>query len=605
MPAFVRTSPRSRTVTAEEKTWRAPRMGWVDSEGWLGPPDEAAAVLDNVFPTLAGARLRRGWLLHATVDDPVVQIASYQSGTTLKLFACTETDIYDVTAPASATVAPTASLGLLTSGDWSFTQVSNAAGDFLVGVNGADTPIIYNGTSWQLLTTVATYDLPYDALVTAFAIGETITGGTSGATADVLGFRPSATAGEGTLIIGTVTGGPFQNNETITSAGGEATVNAGSGETAAGTITASGVTLENLSFVWSYKSRLYFVEKNTLNIWYTAVNALGGSLTAFRLWGVVNNGGSALYGGATSLDSGAGLGNRWVVVTTAGEAVVYEGSNPASDFELVTAAQIGLPLNKRSWFNGYGDFYLLTQDGVISTNAVLSGDRAAQVESALSRPIQTPWIDTIATDATYPFSVSNFRNGTMLMIGMPPAYGGVFQAFVMNTRTRAWCRFTGWDVRASVVHDGALYFGNAAGQIALADVAGSDMDEEYFGIWCPLFSQMNSMADKQALRARLVFRAPVAMSARLTGHHNYDFGAFEYPDAVTAVASTSVWDVGRWDEAFWDEQSTNAFTIRDWEAVAGLGEALSVAAIVGSNKLEEPNVELVSLTVQFHTGLSR
>jgi hypothetical protein len=54
----------------------------------------------------------------------------------------------------------------------------------------------------------------YDALTSDLAAGQTLTGGTSSATAPILYVYKSGTTGY--LILGTVTGGPFQDNETIT-----------------------------------------------------------------------------------------------------------------------------------------------------------------------------------------------------------------------------------------------------------------------------------------------------------------------------------------------------------------------------------------------------
>jgi hypothetical protein len=72
------------------------------------------------------------------------------------------------------------------------------------------------------------YDLAYEGLVNSFTVGDTVTGGTSGATGVILEIveNPDDT---GVLTIDTVTGGPgpFEEGETITdTGGGEATVSA-------------------------------------------------------------------------------------------------------------------------------------------------------------------------------------------------------------------------------------------------------------------------------------------------------------------------------------------------------------------------------------------
>lgn len=56
--------------------------------------------------------------------------------------------------------------------------------------------------------------LYYDNLSQSFTVGETVTGGVSGASAPILDVYESGTTGY--LILGTVTGGPFQDDEAIT-----------------------------------------------------------------------------------------------------------------------------------------------------------------------------------------------------------------------------------------------------------------------------------------------------------------------------------------------------------------------------------------------------
>lgn len=75
----------------------------------------------------------------------------------------------------------------------------------------------------DLSTMYSPGQLDYDAKTADFAVGDTITGGTSGATAVVTKVKDNGD-NTGTLYLKTVTG-TFQNDETITSSAGSATVN--------------------------------------------------------------------------------------------------------------------------------------------------------------------------------------------------------------------------------------------------------------------------------------------------------------------------------------------------------------------------------------------
>lgn len=108
-------------------------------------------MLENWFPTATSVRMRAGSALYATVGSGSVSVASmfaYVDGNNQKLFAATSTDIYDITTVADPTVSPVAAVTGKTSGDWSVIQFATAGGTFLRMVNGADDPLVYNGTAF-------------------------------------------------------------------------------------------------------------------------------------------------------------------------------------------------------------------------------------------------------------------------------------------------------------------------------------------------------------------------------------------------------------------------------------------------------------------------
>jgi hypothetical protein len=131
-------------------TFPAPSAGWVKNSRLIGAPPEAAEVLDDIFPTATGARLRSGKLKHATITGELKSMFVYRSGSKQELFAASAAAVYDVTNPADPAVSPTAEFSGMSGGDWVAAQFANAAGEFVFIVNGEDTPRYYNGTSWTV-----------------------------------------------------------------------------------------------------------------------------------------------------------------------------------------------------------------------------------------------------------------------------------------------------------------------------------------------------------------------------------------------------------------------------------------------------------------------
>jgi hypothetical protein len=128
----------------------APTGGWISNRN-LAVPNQygtqpGAAVLENYFPLATSAVLRRGSELYSTIGTgPVGSLFGYINGTNKKLFGANETDIYDITTGAS----PSSVMGSLASGEWSVVQFETSGGVFLRGVNGADTPFVFDGSAWS------------------------------------------------------------------------------------------------------------------------------------------------------------------------------------------------------------------------------------------------------------------------------------------------------------------------------------------------------------------------------------------------------------------------------------------------------------------------
>ena len=148
-------SQEARTGVSQTLTFPAPTAGWVQSGNEVRARPDQAEILDNWIPTAQGARLRGGTSEVDDAEASVVRLFTYNSGSTEDFFAATANDIFDATDVAGGALRTS-----LTNGDWSVTQISTAGGQFLVGVNGADSGWTYNGSfsdmSW---TGVDTADL--------------------------------------------------------------------------------------------------------------------------------------------------------------------------------------------------------------------------------------------------------------------------------------------------------------------------------------------------------------------------------------------------------------------------------------------------------------
>lgn len=160
---------RSRPVSRSE-TLPAPVGGWNARDSLAAMPITDAAVLENFYPNATSVTLRAGETSWASgFTDPVQTLMPFTGSASAKLFACSDTGIFDITSSGAIGAAVTAT----TEGYCSFTNISTAGGNYLFVVNGVDSLRRYDGTTWitvtgtgtGAITGITTADMNY---VTAF-----------------------------------------------------------------------------------------------------------------------------------------------------------------------------------------------------------------------------------------------------------------------------------------------------------------------------------------------------------------------------------------------------------------------------------------------------
>src|SRR5215203_1026452 len=419
---------RSQQRPAKLKSFPAPNGGLIANANLAAPDPRlggikvvGAAMLENWFPTATGVRMRAGSELYATVgsDDPVTRLFVYSEGNNEKLFASTETDIYDITTVVDAEVSPVAAVATLTGGDWSFVQFATSGGTFLRGVNGEDTPLVYDGSTW--------------------------------------GTSPALT----------------------------------------------GMTAADLCYVWSYAERLFFIEKESLSVWYLAAEAIGGALSEFPMGGIFNLGGSLLFGATWSIESGDGPAARCVIVTTEGEVAVYDGVDPTTA-TLAGVYKVGRPLGTNAFIRAGGDLVIATELGLVPLSVAVQRDAAALSPSAVSYPIETEWNEAVG-DRTEPWHCEVWPTKQMVAVALPTGTTADPRWFVANARTGAWASYTGWDAACVRVFGSRMFFGTPDGTVIEAEVSGMDQESPYTASCVPLFDDLKTpLSIKTAGLARAI-----------------------------------------------------------------------------------------------------
>jgi len=627
---YARTPTRPKPRKSQAYKFPAPVYGWLSNVA-LSEPGAAggpgAAVLDNFFPKASSVKLRRGKQLYCTLGDgslPCLSTFSYVNGNNQKLFAATNDTIYDITSVVypygwdlvddeamqivtengsffgvTSTEGFEASEGY-TNGRWITAQFATSGGVYLIGVNGDDTGFIYDGTDMWPFVGGGISRLNLDPVLTAFADGETITGSMSGATARVY------KAEDNFLYLESITG-TFQDNEAIEgSVAGDATSDGVTNLIVPG-ISFGDLTSADMSFVWAYKNRLYFAQKNTMTAWYaTDVDSIGGDADFFPLAGVFGRGGSLLFGSAWSLDgtADAGLSEQCVFVSSEGEVAVYSGTDPseAATWSKVGTYRIGRPLGNRAHFRGGGDLAIATSVGLVPLSKAVSLDVTSLAVATVSYRIADAWTDALTFRGYQEWQCEVWPEQKMAIVCPPQMEGGADPVmFVSNTETGAWARFTNWQAYCTEVFQGVLYFGSDNGQVFIGNVAGNDDGDVYTGKVVPLFQDMGSPSSlKIGTVSRAVTRANGDVNGVVSVQSDFEEELPAAPDA-TAIVGDNNWGTALWGFGVWGGTTPHRIN-QEWQSAGGTGYALSLAYQVSSGSIIPLDDEMIRLELHFNTA---
>lgn len=631
---YGRRPTRPKPRQSQPKRWPAPTAGWVANRALADPSSiegQGAAVLDNFIPRSTSVALRRGKQRYATLvqDGDVTALFSYRNGTNERLFSANDSTIYDLTTvlfPDAAEVVNedglllgnedgdyfgfASTLGLevsqgYTSGQWMTAQFATTGGVYLIGVNGVDDGFIYDGDVFYPYVAGGVTRLPFDTETSPIAEGGEIIGATSNATATVW-RRVQTSIGAGYLLLTGVTG-TFVNDEAISDAGdGTAKVN-GTPSLAAPGLSIPDLTTANMAFVWTYKNRLWFAERDSMNAWYvTEPDAVGGAADVFPLAGVFTQGGALLFGAAWSLDSSgdAGLSEQCVFVSTLGEVAVYQGANPneAGEFGKVGIYKIGTPLGRRAFVRGGGDIAIATTVGLVPLSKAISLDVTALNVATVSYKIADAWSDAVTLRGPSNWVCEIWPEGKLAIVAPPDMVGSSNPVmFVSNTETGAWGRFTNWQALCMEVFRGRLFFGSPGGVVYLANVGGNDDGATYTGTVLPLFEDLGASPSlKVATVARARVKASTTVVSRLDMLSDFDLNLPVAPDATPLVASNT-WGSGVWGSSAWGDSAPSLIN-QDWQSVGGTGYSVSACYQVTSGAVAPLDAEVIDLELLFTTA---
>ena len=564
--------------TAKTASVPAPIGGWNgrDSLANMSPTDAVQMV--NWYPTPTDVTMRKGYTKSSTgITGAVNTLMNYPTTSGYKLFAVAGTKIWDATNSTATQIYSS-----LTSDKLQYVNMTNTAGSFLVTCNGVDPVTIYDGSNWFTVATTTTAQTISSIARTSPSTTATVT--TASAHGLVTNNRVTITGASDSTLNGTfVITKTGANTFTYTSTG-TATVTSVTG--AYTVIGITGVDSSTFINVNLFKNRLYFTQKNTLSCWYLDVNSIGGTANPLYFGSIARNGGYLQAMGTWTLDAGQGADDYAVFVTSMGEVIVYNGTDPTSSttWALKGVWQLGQTFNRKCFFKWSGDLLLLTQDGLVPLASALQSSRL-DPRVNLTDKIYYP-ISVAATNyySNFGWQIQYFASENMLILNIPVSTG--MEQYVMHTITKAWARFTGiqaycWEVAGS----NAMYFGGD-GFVGSFYTAASDAGNNITATVQQAYSYFDTPGqNKRFTMVRPILQSDGGLPSVLCGL-SVDFQPVDNSGAITfnpSSQSVGVWDLAKWDANNW---GGGLITTRIWQGVTGIGFTGSINLTAVSQGIE-------------------
>jgi hypothetical protein len=355
------------------------------------------------------------------------------------------------------------------------------------------------------------------------------------------------------------------------------------GTTWATTPAITGPTAANLAWINKHQRRLWFGERDSLRAWYLPVNSIGGAALSFDFSGLAN-GGYIMAMGTWSRDGGDGQDDVAVFLTSEGQAIVYQGTDPAATatWALAGVFQIGKPIGRRCFRKAGADLLILTQEGVVPVSSILSIDRSQSERVALTAQVNKAFNDYVRDyGSLFGWEPFIYPRRTMLLFNVPTSSSTAYQV-VFNVLKKAPCRFTGIPALTWGLRNEDAYFGSSNGTVYKFDTGANDAGAnintdalQAFSYFKDTTRRKNFHGVKPIFDANGIPQVAVEM--------NTDFRILPPAAVPTSLGGTG----GLWDFALWDVDTFGGDTdIYDgWLGVVGEGVSGALRIRTASNSL--------------------
>lgn len=336
--------------------------------------------------------------------------------------------------------------------------------------------------------------------------------------------------------------------------------------------------------VW--KSRVWFVERDTSRAWYMPVQSIYGTASSFD-FGVRMPAGGDLKGLYNwSYDAGSGMDTLLVGLSSSGDVVIYQGTDPSSvnTFGLKGTWSVGaVPYGRRIATDFGGDLLVMSLLGLIPLSRLVVGQPVMDSLYITEKVSNFVQLAASTNRLLQGWQVLMHPAEGALMLLLPTAEGAPAVPLLMATSNKSWWPYRDLPIYSAQTWQGQLYFGTPDGRLCWSTgyvdgVTLANPDDYSPVLFSGLtgFSNLGNAKNKvvQLIRPTVLAQS-TNMLVQATPRYRFNTAEPAPPAGATQTGQDNVWGTATWDASVWGGDYTPIDKIAG--GAAGMGRDVAVA----------------------------
>lgn len=323
-----------------------------------------------------------------------------------------------------------------------------------------------------------------------------------------------------------------------------------------------------------YKSRLFVVEKDSAYVWNSNTSAFQGQMHRIDYSYLLQRGGTVQFVASWSRDTGLGLSDYFVIVSSEGEVLLYSGSNPEDATNWSIAGRFFLPepvAGRRAYLGLGSDLLIIHKAGITPLSALLAGGNSstyASITANINQAFLAAAQDYGGSDG---WCAAYHSGGKAVYFNIP--IPNVSQQFILNPDRGAWAQYTGMQAKVWSTFGDGVYFGGTNGRIFKAETGSLDNG-------APIRSEVHIAYNYFKDRARIKRFTMIRPHVKSAPGETFSIGIdVDFQEAIFTYTTqnnevTFDWNTGLWNQALWSAPKIRG---EDVYSLTAFGRAASIS----------------------------